>query len=287
MRPRAEEEACARGWARGDGGFNGGEGERERGESVHAGTNCNAGFRGNPQVRAAPSKAGRHDSDQGAVRAVEDEGLVDEGGVGGEAVDPCAVAHDEDGRGAGLVVGGLGCASEERGHAEEFKRAGSDVVAVKALGAFAGAVKNVEAGTADDAVKGMILGDIVEEFGPGENGSAARLILLSVVNYDRDESAGVRIREGLHHDVLDDAEDGRGGADAEGESDGGDDREGRALAEVAEGEADVLAERAHEGPPDGKKRLKAIRAPALRSSDLKDNEETQQCVQLIRTKDVR
>src|SRR5258708_27062196 len=152
------------GLTQGDAGFEGAEEEPELGESVHAGTNCNAGLSGNPQVGAAPSKPGGHDADQGAVRAVEDEGLVDEGGVGGEAVNPCAVAHDEDGRGAGLVVGGLGCASEERGHAEEFKRAGSDVVAVKALGAFAGAVKNVEAGTVDYAGKRTILCGIMAEF---------------------------------------------------------------------------------------------------------------------------
>src|SRR5258708_17641232 len=115
------------GLTQGDAGFEGAEEEPELGESVHAGTNCNAGFRGNPQVGAAPSKPGGHDADQGALSAVEDEGLVDEGGVGGEAVNPCAVAHDADGRGAALAVAELGCASEGRGHAEAFTRAGSDV----------------------------------------------------------------------------------------------------------------------------------------------------------------
>src|SRR5258708_36379847 len=110
------------GLTQGDAGFEGAEEEPELGESVHAGTDCNAGFRGNPQVGAAPSKPGRHDADQGALSSVEDEGLVDEGGVGGEAVDPCAVAHDEDGRGARLVVGGLGCKTEKKGISEGYEQ---------------------------------------------------------------------------------------------------------------------------------------------------------------------
>ncbi len=95
----------------------------------------------------------------------------------------------------------------------------------------------------------MILRDIVEKFGTGVARAATGFILFGVMNLHGDEAAGVGVGERLHQDVFNDAEDRGGSANAEGQRDGSDDGEGRTLAQVADGEADVLAERAHEVPP--------------------------------------
>src|SRR6266404_965966 len=208
-----------------------------------------AGFRGNPHIGIAPAEARRHDSDQGALCAIEDKGFVDEIGIGAEAANPGLVAHDEDGRRAGLVVSGLGDSAEVGGHAEEFKCAGADEAAIEALCPFAGTIEDVEAVVGDYPVKDMILCDIVEVFGAGEASAAAGLVLLGIVDLDGDQAAGIRVGKGLHQDVFDDAEDGGGGADAEGEGYRSDYGKGWAFAQVAEGEANVLAERTHQVPP--------------------------------------
>src|SRR5258708_4268213 len=114
----------------------------------------------------------------------------------------------------------------------------------------------------------MILRDIVEKFGAREAGAASGLVPLGVVDLDGDQAVGISVGKGLHQDVFDNAKNGSGCADAEGEGDGGDYGKGGAFAEVAEREADILAERAHRVPPDCVERdLKAIRTPALRCSD--------------------
>src|SRR5258706_13544741 len=111
--------------------------ETEHGEAVALHGGGTTGLGRNPHIGVAPTKARGHYADEGALRAVEDKGLVDEFGIGAEAGDPGLVAHDEDGRGAGLVISGLRYAAEVGGHAQEFKGAGGDEVAVEALGAFA------------------------------------------------------------------------------------------------------------------------------------------------------
>src|SRR5258706_1617941 len=100
--------------------------EPEHGEAVAVHGGGTAGLGGNPHIGIAPAEAWRHYADEGALRAVEDKGLVDEFGIGAEASDPGLVAHDEDGRGAGLVISGLRDAAEMGGHTQEFKGAGSD-----------------------------------------------------------------------------------------------------------------------------------------------------------------
>src|SRR5260370_2007878 len=221
------------------------EQEPELRESILGLRNRAAGFRGNPHIGIAPAETWGHYADEGALRAVEDEGFVDEFRIAAEAGDPGFGADDENWRGSGLVISGLRDPAKISRHTKEFKSAGGDEVAVEALRAVAGAVKNVETVIGDDAVKDMILRDIVEEFGTGESGATSGLISLGVVDLDGNEAGSVGIRKRLHQDIFDHAKDGGGRADAEGEGDGGGYGKGGALAEVAEREADILAERAH------------------------------------------
>jgi hypothetical protein len=62
--------------------------------------------------------------------------------------------------------------------------------------------------------------------------------------YD-DEAAAVAVGERLEEDAVDDAEEGSGGSDAEGEGEDGGEGEAGGLAELAEAVADVREERVH------------------------------------------
>ena len=176
--------------------------------------------------------------------------LLMDAGVGAESRYPGLVTHDKNGRRSGFIISGLCDAAEQRRHAKEFKCARRDETAVEALGAVAGAIEDVEAVVRDDTVKDMILCDIVEEFGAGESSAAAGLVLLGVVDLEGDEAVRISVRKRLHQDIFDNAEYSSGGADAEREGDCSDYGKGWDFAEVAEREADILAERAHRVPPD-------------------------------------
>src|SRR5713226_1951397 len=110
--------------------------EPELGESIASLCGGGAGLLRDPHVGIAPTETWRHD-------AVKDKSLVDDAGIGAESRYPSLVTHDKDGRSGGFIVGGLRDAAQKRGHAEKFKGTRSDEIAVKALGAFAGAVEDV------------------------------------------------------------------------------------------------------------------------------------------------
>src|SRR6267154_5899149 len=204
---------------------------------------------GDPHVRIAPSEAWRHDADKRTLRSIKDKGLVDDRGIGAEPRHPGFVAHDKHRRRTGFIVSGLSDAAEQRGNAQKLKGAGGDEAAIKAFGTLAGAVKDIEAIVGDDTVEDMILFDIVEEFGTGIAAAAAGFVALGVMDLDRNKAGGICVWERLHQDIFDDTENGGGGANAEREGDGGNDCETATLAQVAQGEAYVLAECAHETLP--------------------------------------
>jgi len=57
----------------------------------------------------------------------------------------------------------------------------------------------------------------VQELGNTHDAAAERCRLACVADLDRDHAIGVAVGEWIEQHVLDDAEDGRGGADAERE----------------------------------------------------------------------
>ena len=103
-----------------------------------------AKFFGNPQVGVAPAKARRHDADQSPRSVIQHESLIDDAGIGAKLFDPSFVTHDENWRSAGLVVGWLHHAAEQRRHAEKFKGSGRNQIGVEPLGPFDRMVENVE-----------------------------------------------------------------------------------------------------------------------------------------------
>jgi hypothetical protein len=94
-----------------------------------------------------------------------------------------------------------------------------------------------------------------------------------VAELDVDHAVGVLIRIGVKKDGVDDAENGGGGADAEGKRQDGGENKARRLAELAEGEANVLQQVLHRASPE-RKALKVIRERGVRcSSKSSDGEE--------------
>ncbi len=89
-----------------------------------------------------------------------------------------------------------------------------------------------------EAVEGLIGGAVVEEVGWGDVGEIAE----REFSVEPDEAIGVCEGERAEDDGVDDAEDGRVGADAEGESEDGDESEAGIFAEGAEGVAEILGE---------------------------------------------
>ena len=205
------------------------------------------GFLGYPHVGIAPAKAWWHDSNQSAGRPIQHKCRVDKTGIGVETVDPCLVAEDEDRRSGGLVVCRLHGAAEERGHPQEFEGARRDQAAAKTICTFTVGVEDVKSVVADGAVKHVVLRHVVQELRAAVAAAASRLVALGVMNCHRIEALRVRVWERLHEDVFDDAEDGGGGADAQGESNHGHDGEAGVLLEVSSCVEEVLPDRAHEG----------------------------------------
>jgi hypothetical protein len=178
-----------------------------------------AGLFRNPEVGIAPGKTRRHNADERAGRIVQDEGLVEDGGVGVEAVDPSLVAQDEHGGRARFIVRGLDHAADERGHAQKFKGAWRHIPAAEAIRSFAIGVEHVSAAIRDDPVKDVILLDEVQILGAGVSAAPPRSILFRVVDLNGNEVLRVRVGEGLHENILDNAEDGGRRADAQRKSD--------------------------------------------------------------------
>src|SRR5437870_1458101 len=77
-------------------------------------------------VRVEPPESRGHDADQSPGRAAENKGLVHDLRILIKPSHPGFVTQHKHGRCAGLVVGGLHHAAEQRRHAKEFKSARGD-----------------------------------------------------------------------------------------------------------------------------------------------------------------
>ena len=91
-----------------------------------------------------------------------------------------------------------------------------------------------------DVLEGVVGGEPVVEFGDGRR--LARVGATGIGVPDDDELLGMRNGKRAVESGVHDAEDGGVGADAEGEGEDDDGEEAGTLAEVAEGELEILAE---------------------------------------------
>src|SRR4029077_360082 len=133
-------------------------------------------------------------------------------------------------------------APNQRGHAQKFERARCHIAAAEAVRALARSVEHVAAVIGDHPVKDVVLRHIVQKLWSAVASSPARLILFRVMNLDGNEVLRIRIRERLHEYVFNDAENGRGRADAQREGNYRNDSKTRAFPEVSSGVVEILPE---------------------------------------------
>lgn len=187
---------------------------------------------------AGDLEAWGHDADNGVGRAVERDGLSDDGGIAAEAVAPETVAEDDDGGGAGVVFLFIEDPAEEGLDAEQGEHVSGALHAIEA-DRLAIAGKGVgPAAEGGHVAEGIGLGLPVRVVGGGRGvfGEAPGGGVLP----DADELPRLGVGQGPEHDGVHDAEHSGGGADAEAEGEDGDERESGAFAEGPGGEQQIV-----------------------------------------------
>ena len=114
------------------------------------------------------------------------------------------------------------------------------------FGALRGGIQDVLGSAADDLIEHVILFLVIQKFRHLKRRAPVGAAIVDVVNEKRDHAFGVGIGKRVEQHVLDDAEDGGGGADAESERDDGEKRERRLIAKSAQAVLEVAEERNHE-----------------------------------------
>jgi hypothetical protein len=188
----------------------------------------------------------RNHADDGVGLAVETDGFAYGVGIGGEIFAPEFVAED-DGAIAGLHVGGSEYPAVEGTEAEEREELFRDVGGFDSLRLGVAGGGEFFGGVAMDGDGGERSGGAADvgnvrkrqaEIGKIEEGAACG---------DVDEFVGIREWERTEEDGIDDREDGGVGADAESESEDGDNCKGRRFFQEAEGETGVVKEGFYDG----------------------------------------
>jgi hypothetical protein len=146
-----------------------------------------------------------------------------------------------------MAVGGKQAAPKERWDAKELEGVGGDLRTLEAFGSFARGVEDVYLADADNVLEGVRLAAKFDEFGSVVAAAAAGLAALHAVDLDADDAVGGAVGERLEEDILDHAEDGGGGTDAETKGDDGHDNEARVLAEAAKAVVHILTHAGHAG----------------------------------------
>ena len=165
-------------------------------------------------------EAGRHDADHHHRDAVDADRVIQDAGIAGEAPLPELVAEDRNRRTAFVLFIRGEAAAERRLHAKRGEQ-----------------VRRHLGGA--DALRGAITGQAHLPGTPGTSISQRpcrpevqqlrfrhpRLVPADPAAPDHHGSSGILVRQRLQQDGAGDAEDGRGGTDAQGERQRGDDRE--------------------------------------------------------------
>src|SRR5262249_1280448 len=134
--------------------------------------------------------------------------LVNDGGIAAETLHPRFIAEHEYRWSAGLVIRELHHPPEQCRHAQKFKRSRRDVIAVETQRPFSGTIQYIDVVVANHPVKHVILLDIVPELRAAEPRSSTGLIPFRVVDLHGHKALRIRVGKRLHHDVVDDAENG-------------------------------------------------------------------------------
>ena len=186
-------------------------------------------------------EGGRHHADDLEVLLVHPDLPADDGGVGAEAPPPERVAQDELAPRVRPVVRRLEAPAERRADAEQVEVVRADPHARDALGLAA--LRQRRLPEADD--RGRLKGArLVAKVGEGRKPDVVGVAFgLPVAEEDEPVRRGVGQR--LEERRVEDAEDGRVGADADREGGERDRREPRALSQRPQRVAQVPEDRAH------------------------------------------
>ena len=158
--------------------------------------------------------------------------------------------HDEDGRRAGRRIGVGDAAAEQRRDSQKPEgvrrhQAGSELQC-----AVARREQRVFEPAADDVFEHLALFLIVEKLRHLKAGAPTRLAAAGIAYLDIGNAVDVGVRCGIQQNVLNDAEDGSGAADAERQREDGEQRERGTPDEPAHAVSNVLPDVAdHGGPP--------------------------------------
>ena len=186
--------------------------------------------------------------------AVERDGGVDDGGIGGELVAP--EIEGEDDEGVGVVGGVVGCGEEaaEGGlDAEHGEVVAGDDLGVDDVGGCAAAEAGVAGGGGEQAGEGLVLVAEILVHGVGEvvgvvaAPAAGFTVPGGIGGFEDDERGGIVDGKRAQQGLIEEREDGGVGADAEREGEDGGEREAGGAAELAECELEVLLEAVHDG----------------------------------------
>jgi hypothetical protein len=165
----------------------------------------------------------RNDPDDAVGLVVEDQLLVGEIGAAVEPLAPELLVHDHDLRRARLVLAFGQGAAQNRIEVEDFEEIAGYESAPDALGPFTARqvhALRLKGGELFDRAR--LVAQVVEL----QDGNAVA-VAGGIGREDVDQSFGIMIRQRAQQDGIDDAEDRGVRANAERESENGDDREGR------------------------------------------------------------
>jgi len=191
----------------------------------------------------------RHDPDDREERAVERDGLADDRRVAAEALAPETMADHRDA--LARVGGTLGKArAEHRLHAEHQEEIRRGLDGVDALWIAAGlGQRQLRIPPRRGFVEHLRQAAIVDEV--DRRNPLVRQPLAVVGLPHRCQAIGIGIRQRAQNHAVEDAENGRGRADAQRERQHRGDGEARRAAQQAPAEADVLKQCIH-GVPSGR-----------------------------------
>src|SRR5208282_2747070 len=156
---------------------------------------------------------------------------------------PEAVADDDYRAAARAIFFGEEGAANDGFDAKERENAGGHVLRVEALGLAGAGESDARGASGFDGFEGMALVAPVDPILVGGRDSG-----VGTFFGDEDEAGRIAERERTEEDGVDDGQDGRVRADAEGEREDGDGGEAGAFCEEAEGVTDILYQSEHGFP---------------------------------------
>ncbi len=175
-----------------------------------------------PYAGVVSVEAMRHDADERARLAVEEKSRAEDPRVAAELRLPQAIVHDEHERRTRLSVFGRENAAKKWRNAKKVEAIGGDVAAPEAASTFSVGTQDIQLIVSNNIFENVVLFANSKELRDGvvvaRNGVTCA---GQIAHLKGDGVLEVSIREGIEHDIIDDAEHHGSGGDAKGKRDNG------------------------------------------------------------------